>query len=98
MRTLVASLLAACLLALLAFPAQAGKNNGSGRVQHGDLQIQKYFDKATPKSDGTKGAVVKGGWNVVQNKNVAKTTDTSTTGQKYMTIKMNDANVSGYSR
>jgi len=47
LRTLVASLLAACLLPLLAYPAQAGKNTG-GRVQHSEITITKHFDKASP--------------------------------------------------
>ena len=81
LRTLIASLLAACLSAVLAVPAQAGKSGG-GRVQHSDFKITKQIDKATP---------------TMAKKKTAGTSKKGT-GQEYMTIKLNDANISGYSR
>jgi hypothetical protein len=80
LRMLIASLLAACLSAVLPLPAQAGKSGG-GRVQHNEIKITKQFDKATPIMAKTKPAGTAKG-----------------KGQKYMIYKMNDANVSGYSR
>jgi hypothetical protein len=47
LRTLVASFLATCLLAVWPHCAQAGKSGG-GRVQHKEITITKQFDKASP--------------------------------------------------
>jgi len=53
-RTLVASLLAAVLLALLALPAQAGKNSrGGSHIQIQEIQVQKYLDRSTTRTTGT---------------------------------------------
>jgi type VI protein secretion system component Hcp len=58
LRTLVASFLATCLLAVWPQSAQAGKSGG-GRVQHKEITITKYMDKSSVnlarKSGGTKG-------------------------------------------
>jgi type VI protein secretion system component Hcp len=47
LRTLVASFLATCLLAVWPQSAQAGKSGG-GHVQHKEFTITKQLDKATP--------------------------------------------------
>jgi len=47
LRTLVASFLATCLLAVWPQCAQAGKSGG-GRVQHKEITITKHVDKASP--------------------------------------------------
>jgi hypothetical protein len=47
LRALVASFLAACLLAVWPQSAQAGKSGG-GHVQHKEITITKHVDKASP--------------------------------------------------
>jgi hypothetical protein len=46
LRTLVASFLATCLLAVWPQSAQAGKSGG-GRVQHKEITVTKYLDKSS---------------------------------------------------
>jgi hypothetical protein len=76
LRTLTASLIAACLSAVLPLSTQAGE------VRHQDLHITKYIDKSSPvffKSDVTRGGTVHAGWNLAQNKKAARVTDSGGT-------------------
>jgi len=95
LRTLVASLFAACLLAAWPLSANA-KGNNSSRAQFHDITITHKYDKASPvlaKKEG--GGNVSGGWDVKQNTAAAKKTGaTKGKGQQYMKYEMKNVYIS----